>query len=146
MTVAQINKAGLELIKSFEGFRERAYRDVGGVWTIAYGHSGDVEPLEVVTEVEGEALLVGDLREHEAIVEKANEVELNPNQFSALVSFEFNTGALPGSTLLRLVNARDFPGAAAQFDRWVHVDGVLVDGLVRRRAAEKALFLSEAIA
>lgn len=139
----QINAAGLALVKSFEGCDLHAYPDVGGVLTIGFGHTGDVQLDEEITDVEAEALLLGDLKSAEETVAKHNAVDLRPDAFSALVSFEFNTGALVGSTLLRLVNDAQLEAAAAQFARWVHVDGEVVAGLVRRRAAEKALFLGK---
>lgn len=137
----KINAAGLLLLKTFEGCELHAYQDEGGVWTIGFGHTGDVEPNEVITEAEAEALLIGDLERFEQRVNALAAVDLTPNEFSALVSFEYNTGALDGSTLLQLVNeGATFP-AAAQFERWVYVGGAILEGLVRRRAAEKALFL-----
>jgi len=140
-----INAAGLSLIKEFEGFRANFYGDAVGIRTIGYGHAcqgtacdGIKAPL---TQAEGEALLMKDLVRFEACVE-ADAPGLTDNQFSALVSFVFNLGCgtLSSSTLLKDLKAKDFAAAANQFDLFVHAGGQVLAGLVRRRAAEKALF------
>jgi lysozyme len=152
----QINQAGLNLIKEFEGFAEaipgttsvRAYPDPGtggDPWTIGYGHTGpDVRPGIVFTQAQAEAALRSDLRGAEAAVLQAVTVALTDNQFAALVSFTFNVGAgaFQDSTLLRLLNQGDYTGAAGQFGQWVNGGSGPLPGLVRRRAAERALFLS----
>lgn len=152
----RINQAGLNLIKDFEGYAEvvpgtttvRAYPDPGtggDPWTIGYGHTGaDVRPGVVFTQAQAEAALRSDLRDAEEAVARAVAVALSDNQFAALVSFTFNVGAgaLLESTLLRLLNQGDVAGAAAQFAQWVRGGGGVLPGLVRRRAAERALFLS----
>jgi GH24 family phage-related lysozyme (muramidase) len=140
-----INDAGLALIESFEGDELRAYPDPGtggAPWTIGYGHTANVQPGESITEAQAIAFLRSDVAIAEDSVAELVEVTLTPNQFSALVSFEYNTGALAGSSLLGCLNAGDFEGAANQFDRWVYAGGIVLPGLVRRRAAEKALFLT----
>jgi lysozyme len=147
--MASVNAAGLDLIKSFEGCELTAYQDSGGIWTIGYGHTGPgVEPGVTITQAQADAFLASDVKYAEGVVADSVEIALTPNQFSALVSFEYNTGSLPGSTMLKLLNSNDIAGAAAQFDNWVYADvggnEVKLDGLVRRRAAEKALFLNEA--
>ncbi|WP_370584683.1 lysozyme [Oculatella sp. LEGE 06141] len=139
-----MNQEGLNLVKNFEGFRSQAYRDPVGVWTIGYGHTGaDVRAGQVITRAEGEALLRQDLRRFENHVRRLVKVPLSSNQFSALVSFTYNVGqgALAGSTLLRLLNRSDYRGAADQFPRWNKAGGRVLAGLVRRRSAERALFL-----
>lgn len=140
-----INAKGLALIKQFEGLVLQAYRDPVGVWTIGYGHTGpDVKPGAVITRSQAEALLKKDLARFESAVRSLVKVPVNANQFSALVSFAFNvgSGALAQSTLLARLNQRDYQGAANQFGRWVYGDGQVLPGLVRRREAEKALFLT----
>jgi len=137
-----LNQAGLDLIENFEGLRLTAYDDGTGVLTIGFGHTGGVTPGETITEAQAEDFLKSDLQNAEKSVENLVEVDLTPNQFAALVSFAFNLGggALAGSTLLRLVNQKDFAGAADQFQYWVMAGGQELPGLVRRRAAEEALF------
>lgn len=146
----QISSDGLRLIKSFEGLELRAYQDSVGVWTIGYGHtaaagSPDVYSGQTISEAEAEAILRRDLRKFENGVRDVVDVPLNSNQFSALVSFAFNVGvgALSNSTLLRKLNNRDYQGAANEFPRWVKAGGRTLQGLVRRRDAERALFLGQ---
>lgn len=142
---SRINQRGLDLVKSFEGLSLRAYLDPVGIWTIGYGHTGpEVGPGDVITKAQAEALLRKDLTRFETGVRSLVKVPLNSNQFSALVSFAFNvgTGALAQSTLLVRLNQRDYSGAANEFSRWVYGGGQVLPGLVRRREAEKQLFLA----
>ncbi|HEY9887373.1 MAG TPA: lysozyme [Candidatus Obscuribacterales bacterium] len=146
----RINQDGLTIVKHFEGRELRAYQDSVGVWTIGYGHTAAAGPPTVVagqtiTEAEAEAILKRDLGLFENGVRSVVAVPLNSNQFSALVSFSFNVGvgALRDSTLLRKLNAGDYQGAADEFPRWVKAGGQTLPGLVRRRDAERALFLSQ---
>jgi lysozyme len=138
-----INPAGMDLVESFEGCQLTAYRDSGGVWTIGYGHTGDdVHPGETITQVQADALLESDLTAAEHEVASLIEVVMTPNEFSALVSFQFNTGALGDSAGLPLLNAREFPEAwDDHFCLYIHdAQGNELEGLVRRRAAERELF------
>ncbi|PSN18129.1 muraminidase [filamentous cyanobacterium CCP5] len=145
-----INAAGLELIKHFEGVRYKAYRDSVGVWTIGYGHTSMAGPPQVyegltITPQQAEEILKRDLGRFEKGVTDAVTISINPNQFAALVSFAFNlgVGALQNSTLLSKLNAGDYQGAANEFPRWVYAGGNQLPGLVRRRNAERALFLGQ---
>ncbi|WP_367617110.1 lysozyme [Teichococcus vastitatis] len=137
------NWKGICLIKRYEGVKLTAYTCVGGVLTIGVGHTGNVKPGETITQLEAEQLLAGDLEKFEAGVAKLVTVPLNNDQFSAIVSFAFNCGleALRTSTLLRKLNAGDLHGAADQLPRWNKSGGKVYAGLVKRRAAERALFL-----
>lgn len=137
------NKEGIDLIKEFEGVRLVAYQDQGGVWTIGYGHAqGDVKPGETILKEQAAAMLVNDIAEFERQVTKLLTIKVSDNQFSALISFAFNLGAgtLRRSSLLRHVNQGYFEMAADDFLNWNKVHGVVVEGLTRRRIAEKALF------
>lgn len=145
------NQAGIALIKKFEGFVGKEYRCPAGLPTIGYGHviqEGEKFP-KTITEQEAHDLLIKDLPRYEMAVKKVVKVELNENQFSALVSFVYNLGpaAFLQSTLLKRINAREFTRAADEFDKWVFakVKGVStkLPGLERRREAEKNLFLAE---
>jgi lysozyme len=141
-----INGEGFKLLTAFEGCELTAYDDGGGVCTIGYGHTGDdVYPELTISQTEAERLLSGDLEKFESYVEDAVEVQLNDNQFSALVCFCFNVGpgGFGGSTLLRLLNNGNYQGAANQFPRWNKVNGEPWLGLTRRRLAERALFLGK---
>lgn len=138
----QISKAGLDLIKQFEGLYLKAYRCPAGVPTIGYGHTAGVAMGQTITQQQADDYLRRDVRQFERAVSRLVRVPLTQGQFDALVSFAFNLGegALAQSTLLRLLNAGDYAGAAAQFDRWNKAAGRVLPGLVRRRAAERALF------
>ncbi len=138
----QISKAGLDLIKQFEGLYLNAYRCPAGVPTIGYGHTAGVAMGQTITQQQADEYLRRDVRQFERAVSRLVRVPLTQGQFDALVSFAFNLGegALAQSTLLRLLNDGDHAGAAAQFDRWNKAGGRVLPGLVRRRAAERALF------
>ncbi len=148
-----IDAEGLNLIKNFEGYAQvvrgttnvTTYLDAVGVPTIGYGHTGpDVTPNLVITQAQAEALLQSDVRGAERAVTAAVTVALSDNQFAALVSFVYNLGAgtLQNSTLLSVLNTGDYAGAADQFTRFVYAGGEVLQGLVRRRDAERALFLA----
>lgn len=135
--------AGLDLIKGFEGFRAKAYVCPAGVLTIGYGHTGkDVKSGQVITEQRGVELLAQDVGRFERAVDRLVKVPLAQNQYDALVSFTYNVGEgnLQSSTLLKKLNAKDYAGAAEQFDRWNRGGGKVLAGLVRRRAAERKMF------
>jgi lysozyme len=140
------SERGLTLTKSFEGYRLESYQDSGGVWTIGYGHTGP-EVVEGIVWVQdqADAALLADTGLAQACVNKAVTAEIDQNQFDAMVDFTYNAGRgnFANSTLLRKVNASDFVGAAAQFALWVHAGGEVIDGLVRRRKAEAALFAEQ---
>lgn len=148
-----INAAGLEIIKGFEGLGLSAYPDPGTggePWTIGYGHTSAAGPPQVypgltITRAEAEEILKRDLSKYENAVANAVTRPPTSDQFSALVSFTFNVGAgnLRSSTLLKKHNAGDFAGAAEEFGRWVYAGGNVMQGLVRRRRAERALYRSE---
>lgn len=145
----QINRAGEQLIQSFEGCELEAYLDVAGIPTIGWGHTGpEVKLGQTITQAEADGLFDVDTDRFEAAVDGLTNGKATDNQFAALVSFAYNLGAeaLAGSTLLRMHNSGDFAGAAAQFGRWnkAKVNGklVVVKGLTRRREAEAALYRS----
>lgn len=140
-----ISDQGLELIKSFEGCKLEAYQDVKGVWTIGIGHTGsDVSDGVCITEDQAMDYLRQDVGWAEQVVNNLVTTALTQNQFDALVDFVYNAGSgnFENSTLLRLVNAGDFDAAAQEFPKWDHAGGVVVEGLLRRREAERDLFLS----
>lgn len=147
-----INDAALDLICDFEGFVNHWYPDPGHGWkvpTCCYGHTDAAgEPkyaatkAKTFTKAEGRAILERDLAATAAKVRQSVKVELNANQFGACVSLAFNigNGAFGRSTLVKKLNKGDFDGAANEFGRWVNAGGKKLNGLVRRRAAEAALF------
>lgn len=139
------NAKAVELIKRFEGLRLSAYLCPAGVWTIGYGHTGDVKRGDRITEHQANAILDVDLEAAERMVEELIEVPLTDNEFGALVSFAFNFGRkrLATSTLRAYLNQGKRLEAAAEFPKWKHAAGRVVPGLVRRRMAERELFLSK---
>lgn len=162
----EINTAGLDLIKSFEGIPDGdpttvkldPYLDPVGIWTIGWGHAiwvgndflrGAENRARAralypggITIAQAEDLLRADLMDTCRDVQSVVRVPLTDNQFAALVSFTFNlgTGNLRKSTLLRLVNAGDFAGAAGEFQKWNKAGGRVLKGLTLRRKAEADLF------
>ena len=144
-----INLAGLRLVKEFEGCKLSAYRDSAGVLTIGYGHTSKAGPPTVtpglsITQADAEAILRQDLQLFEDAVQKLVTVDLTDNEFAALTSLCFNIGAtaFAGSTCLKRLNKGDRKGAAEALTWWNKAGGKRLGGLVRRRAAEKALFLA----
>jgi lysozyme len=142
---------GLELIKQFEGFRAAAYRDPVGVWTIGYGHTSmagapEVKPGLTISDVEGAEILARDVDQFARGVRALLRVQLSDGQFSALVSFAYNVGlgALKKSSVLTAVNAGDFAAVPRRLQLWTKAGGHVLPGLVKRRAAEAALFTASA--
>lgn len=139
---------GVSLVKAFEGLETTAYPDPGNPatgepWTIGYGHTRGVQKGDTCTEEQATEWLREDLKAAEGAVRHLVDVMLTQNQFDALVSFVFNVGAsaFGSSTLLRLLNQWNYEGAADQFKRWNRGASGVLPGLVRRRAAERDLFL-----
>lgn len=141
------SSAGLDLIRSFEGFRETSVRLPDGRWTVGYGHVRTAREGIRISEADALELLVHDLKSIEDGLGGLIYAPVNQNQFDALVSLAFNIslGQFRDSDVLQAVNAGDEISAAAGFDGWrkARINGhlIIVDALVRRRAAEKALFL-----
>lgn len=145
----KISQAGLDAIKRHEGLRLNAYPDPasgGEPWSIGYGHTRDVERGQTITEAQAEQFLREDLAWVETCIERHVVAPLTQGQYDALCSLIFNIGqaAFTKSTLMRLLNQRDYAGAAAQFERWNIAAGQVNLGLTNRRAAERAMFVSDA--
>jgi len=154
----RINAEALAKLKQWEGFKPYAYDDadgkrvmpgqkIAGTLTIGYGHTGaDVKPGMLIDEQHAHNLLLGDLARFEERVERLVKVDLTDNQFAALVSFDFNTGALDKSTLLKELNKGFYERVPYELARWnkatVKGKKVVVKGLVNRRAVESALWAS----
>lgn len=133
-----MNQAGLDLLKNYEGFRGDAYRDLVGVWTIGYGFTQGVKPGDHMTQEEGDARLLKDLESY------APGVEGTENQLAAMTCLAWNIGkpSFNHSTVFRKHQEGDFLGAAEAFRMWTKAGGHTVYGLVRRREAERALYLT----
>lgn len=147
----KVTQAGLDLIKQYEGWRERAYRDPVGIWTIGYGHTTMAGPPKVVpglkiTKQEGEEILARDVEKFAEGVRKLIKTKVSDEQFSALVSFAYNVGlgAFEGSSVLRYVNQGNFIGVPGRLALWTKAGGKTLPGLVKRRAAEGNMFAGKA--
>ena len=139
------SKQGIELIKSFEGLRLRAYVCPAGVLTIGWGHTKGVKAGMVIDLAEAERMLADDIAIAERCV-NCDAENLNQNQFDALVSFVFNVrvSAYRSSKLRRLVvNNPNNPAIADEFGRWKYANKIVLPGLERRRKAESDLYFSK---
>ena len=142
MLFLKISQNGIDLIKKFEGCRLIAYKCPSGVYTIGYGHTNGVKKGDKITQRQAEAYLREDVAKFENGVNKYVSAPLTQNQFDALISFCFNCGlgAFKNSTLRKKLNAKDYAGAGKELLRWNKARGVVLEGLKRRRKAEKDLF------
>ncbi|MFW1857223.1 lysozyme [Acinetobacter defluvii] len=143
----QVSPQGRELICSFEGLALTAYDDGTGCWTIGYGTTRypdqtPVKAFDTCSVQQANSYMQHDLQKFENAVTQSVKVLLNQNQFDALVSLSYNIGinAFKNSTLLRYLNAADYQKAAQQFDVWIYANGKRMQGLINRRAVERALF------
>ena len=137
-----IGQKGIDLIKHFEGCELNAYKCPAGVWTIGYGHIKGVSEGMSITQEQAEQMLLDELKEYENYINELVTVNLSQNQFDALVSWVYNLGPanLQSSTLLKVLNSGDYSGVPAQIERWYKAGGKVLEGLIRRREAESALF------
>lgn len=143
----QINARGLALLKSFEGCKLTSYKCPAGVWTVGYGSTGPhVKPGMTISQGEADELLLEDVERFEDGVNKlVAGVATNSDQFSGLVCLSYNIGlnAFAGSTVLKRHRLGNHLGASRAFGMWVRAGHKILPGLVRRREAERKLYLSE---
>jgi lysozyme len=142
-----LNTASVDLIKSFEGCSLEVYHgkaDAPDVFSIGFGHTAGVTAdTPPITQEQADQYLKDDLSAACIDVENAIYAELNDNQYGALVSLVYNVGDAPlRGTLGNRLNANDYDAASNEFLRWNHANGQVVDGLSRRRTAERTLFLT----
>src|SRR5690348_2495018 len=135
----EYSKSGLSLTEGFEGYRSTAYQDVGGVWTIGFGHTAGVYEGMSCTRLQAEQWLLDDVQDAEDTVNRTVGVALSQEEFDSLVDFVFNVGseAFRQSTMLRLLNRGNYADAALEFPKWDHVHGQVVADLLKRRTAEQ---------
>ena len=134
----KISKTGLQLIEQFEGCRLTAYQDVVGVWTIGYGHTKKVKKGDVITREQAEHFLMKDVEKAENNVNSFyGRYKWNQNQFDALVSFAFNLGSI---NQLTANGTRTISQISEKILAYNKAGGKVVNGLTRRRQAEKRLF------
>lgn len=147
MTYRTVSENGVALTMQFEGCDLEAYPDPGtraDPWTVGFGHTGrDVKKGMKITQAQADAWLHADLAKAAACVNANVRVPITQNQFDALTDFCFNVGAgnFVASSLLRLLNAGNYAATATQFDRWNLAAGRILPGLVKRRIAERQLFM-----
>ena len=122
----KIGTKGLDLIKFFEGLELEAYKCPAGVWTIGYGHTKGVQDGDKISAIKANEMLASELAEYENYVNSYVTVELNQDQFDAMV--------------LQVLNAADYDGVPAQMLRWNKAGGRVLEGLTKRRQAEADLF------
>jgi lysozyme len=143
----KITSEAIQLIKAAEGFRGNAYPDATGIWTIGYGHTSAagspiVHQGMVITREEGESILAKDIDIFVRGLRPLLKRDLTDRQFSALISFAYNVGLgnVARSSVLTAINAGDFEAVPRRLALWVKAGGKTLPGLVRRRAAEAAMF------
>ena len=138
----KISKEGLSLIKKFEGCELEAYKCAAGVWTIGYGSTKGVKEGDTITQEEADNLLLHEMKEYESYINDNVTVDLKQNQFDALVSWVFNLGPanLKASTMLKVLNNKEYDDVPAQIKRWNKAGGKVLQGLIRRSEAEALLF------
>lgn len=136
----RINQKGLDILKSFEKCKLQSYQDFGGVWTVGWGHTGP-EVTEGMTYIQqqADAQLKKDLEKFYFLDHYLSKV-VNENQYSALVILAYNIGlsAIRTSTLLKKINNGEDP--SSEWLKWDHVNGVVSEGLLKRRKAELELY------
>lgn len=136
--------SGIDLVKKYEGLKLTSYLCPAGIPTIGYGHTHKVKLGDTCTQQEADEWLEDDFYLATTDVKAVVKVPLTDDQLDALASFVFNLGIrkLIQSTLLKKLNSGDYQGAAQEFDKWVYAGGKKLNGLVKRRAEEKELFLT----
>jgi len=140
----KISERGINFIQHFEGFYSKPYYCPAGVLTIGFGtviKKGMY--VDGITKEQATELMMNELNKNERSINRLIKVELNQNQFDALCSFVYNLGAgsLQVSTLRKKLNNGEYLDAANEFLKWVYGGGKKLKGLVRRRLAEREMFI-----
>lgn len=134
---------GKQRLKELEGFKGKAYQCSAGVWTVGYGFTHGVKEGDTITKTAADARLEDELDAYEKAVWSATGGNVNQNEFDAMVLLAFNIGiaGFRKSTVVKAHNRGDKAAAARAFGLWNKAGGKVVNGLVRRRALEAALYL-----
>lgn len=143
----KLSQRGIDLIKQFEGYSSKAYPDPatgGAPWTIGYGTTKGVKPGMIITAEQAEKMLRDDVEKFESGVSSLITAPTTQGQFDAMVSLAYNIGLgnFGKSTLLKKHNARCYTCAADQFRVWNRANGKVMNGLTKRRAAERQVYMS----
>jgi lysozyme len=144
-----INQAGIDLIKQWEGCKLKAYKDVAGIWTVGYGLTSragfiEVGPDTVLTQAEADYYLEKVVDDFASKIKPMITAPINENEFAAFVSLAYNigVGAFKRSSALKRFNAGEKDRVTEAIRMWKKAGGKTVQGLVNRREAEAALFLT----
>lgn len=139
----RISERGLTLIKKYEGCRLTAYKCPAGVWTIGWGHTGDVVSGQTITQEQADQMLRDDMGSYERAVEKYNDTyHWTQNEFDALTSFAYNVGSIDQLTAS---GTRDKATIAEKMLLYTKAGGKELAGLVKRRKEERELYLTREI-
>lgn len=143
----KLSQRGIDLIKQFEGYSSKAYPDPatgGAPWTIGYGTIKGVKPGMIITAEQAEKMLRDDVAKFESGVSSLITAPTTQGQFDAMVSLAYNIGLgnFGKSTLLKKHNTRCYTCAADQFRVWNRANGKVMNGLTKRRAAERQVYMS----
>lgn len=125
-------------IASWEGYVEKAYQDIVGVWTIGFGTTAGVKPNQSITPVVALQRKIEDIQKFEGAIKQCVTVPLHQHEYDAYLSLAYNIGptAFCNSTLVRKLNASDYEGACKEILRWNRAGGQVVKGLDNRRKSE----------
>ncbi len=132
------------LIREFEGLRLQAYQCPSGIWTIGYGHTTNMAPNTVISQLQANLLLQEDIAQCERTLNRYN-LALTQNMYDALISFIYNVGSgnFHRSALLSKIKANPYDSSISdEFLKWIHSKGKSLAGLQRRRMAEMKLYFS----
>jgi lysozyme len=133
-----LSAAALVGIATHEGYVGQAYRDIAGVWTIGFGTTEQVKAGDKIDPVRALQRKMADVQKFEGALKRCVKVPLHQHEYDAFLSLAYNIGpgAFCGSTLVKRLNAEDYPGACREILRWNRAGGRVVQGLVNRREAE----------
>ena len=140
-----LSASALVGIASWEGYVEKAYQDIVGVWTIGFGTTAGVKPNQSTTPVAALKRKIDDIQKFEGALKECVTVPLHQHEYDAYISLAYNIGptAFCGSTLVRKLNAGDYEGSCKEILRWNRAGGQVVKGLDNRRKAEYQLCIGK---
>lgn len=133
-----LSALGLVGIAAHEGYSDKAYQDVVGIWTIGFGTTKDVKPADKIDPVKALQRKAEDIVKFEGALKQCVTVPLHQHEYDAYVSLAYNIGpgAFCNSTLVKRLNQQDYAGACKEILRWNRAGGRVVKGLAVRREAE----------
>lgn len=140
-----LSASALVGIASWEGYVEKAYQDIVGVWTIGFGTTAGVKPNQSTTPVAALQRKIDDIQKFEGALKECVTVPLHQHEYDAFISLAYNIGptAFCNSSLVRKLNAGDYEGSCKEILRWNRAGGQVVKGLDNRRKAEYQLCIGK---